>query len=144
MLLATKKRTISTSPKLALELSSTKWVRTVTRTIRSKSHKTDVMNEFMENCCSGCGTSIAVMNGKGIWMGHRRSKYPTPIDQCLRGDEVMSARERKRRELFGNWFEAADSNKINSIPLPDVDELVNTYRTQNDLWRRTCESSAPN
>ena len=75
---------------------------------------------------------------------HRRSKYPTPIDQCLRGDEVMSARERKRRELFGNWFEAADSNKINSIPLPDVDELVNTYRTQNDLWRRTCESSAPN
>ena len=90
----------------------------------------DIMNEFQDGCCQNCGTCIAVLKGKGIWMGHRHSSYHTPIDQCLREDDVTPEREQKRLKLFKNWLEAADSNNINWMTLADVDELVRTHRTQ--------------
>jgi len=86
-----------------------------------------MMDDFMKNCCLKCGTSIAIINGQGIWMGHRNSSYSEPIDQCLCDEDFEKAKEKKRLGLYENWAEAIDQQKIQLIPRKDVNKLVQTY-----------------
>ena len=88
----------------------------------SKVPKT-IMDDFMQNSCQRCGTCIAIINGLGFWIGHRKSSYADTIDQCLSNENLKESKKTKRRDLFKNWADAIKQNKVQKIQQAGVDLL---------------------